>query len=99
MPDYRGMALAGTMAAEFDDAGFMALRNGLFTDQARITQIRELLVPAWKPGEKANEAMVLALETYREKRLAAEGRGEAAKAAHDFAVREARNVYNKAVKE
>ena len=42
--------------------------------------------------------MLAALEVYREKRSAAEGRGEAAAAAHAFAKREAMNAYNKAVK-
>ena len=97
LPDFRALALAAKTAAEFDYAAYMTLRNGLYTDQERITKTREALVPGWKAG-RANGAMLAALEVYREKRSAAEGRGEAAAAAHAFAKREAMNAYNKAVK-
>ena len=97
LPDYRAMAAAAKTVTEFDYAAFMVLRNGLFTDQERIAQIRELLAPAWKPGPKSNAAMLAALGVYREKRSAAEGRGEAARPAHEFARTEARSAYNREI--
>jgi len=99
LPDYRGLAVEATMTAAFDYAAYMVLKNGLFTDQERITQTRERIVPAWKPSPRTNGAMLAALEVYREKRTAAEGRGEAARAAHEFALREARSEYNKEIGE
>lgn len=99
LPDYGKLALESKTEKEFDYAAFMTLRNGLFTDQERVTVVREKLVPAWRPGGKANAAMLEALAVYRVKRGEAEGRGEAAKPAHDFALREARNAYNQAIKE
>jgi hypothetical protein len=99
LPDYRAMAVAARTEGQFDYAAFMALRNGLFDDQERITKVREILVPGWKPAsDKVCEAMLMALQTYRDKRTAAQGRGEEANAAHQFAKKEARNVYNKVIK-
>ena len=95
LPDYRAMALKARTAAEFDYAAYMTLRNGMYTDQERILKTREVIVPGWKPGERANAAMLAALEVYRDKRNAAEGRGEAPGAAHAFAKREAMGAYNK----
>ena len=45
LPDFRGLALEAKTAAEFDYAAYMVLRNGLYTDQERITKTREALVP------------------------------------------------------
>lgn len=99
LPDYRALALAAETPAQFDYAAFMVLRNGLYTEKDHITKTREVIVPGWKPGGRANEAMLTALEVYRDKRQAAEGRGEATAAAHSFAKREAMNAYNKVIKE
>ncbi len=93
LPDYRALALGATTEQAFDYAAFMTLRNGLYTEQEHITKTRLSLVPAWKPGERPNAAMLAALETYRDKRAAAEARGEAARAAHDFAKQEAVQAY------
>lgn len=97
LPDYRALALGAKTEKEFDYAAYMTLRNGLYTDQERIRKTREVIVPGWKPGEKSNAAMLAALEVYREKRSAAEGRGEAPGPAHAFAKREAMGAYNKAI--
>lgn len=97
LPDYRAMALGAKTATEFDYAAYMALRNGLYTDPERIRIVREAIVPAWRPGGRSNAAMLAALEVYREKRAAAEGRGEEASAARAFAKREAMNVYNREI--
>jgi hypothetical protein len=97
LPDYRAMALKATTAAAFDYAAYMVLRNGMYTDQERIQRAREVIVPGWKPAERSNAAMLAALETYRDKRHAAEARGEAEGNAHAFAKREAMSVYNKAI--
>ncbi len=97
LPDYRALALGAKTAAEFDYAAYMTLRNGMYTDQERIAKTRQALVPAWKPGEKSNAAMLAALTVYREKRAAAEGRGESPGPAHAFAKREAMSAYNKAI--
>lgn len=99
LPDYRALALRAETPREFDYAAFMTLRNGLYTEQERIAATREMLVPAWKPGTVSNGAMLRALEVYRDKRAQAEGRGEAAREAHQFAKREAMNVYNKLIGE
>jgi hypothetical protein len=98
LPDYRAMAVGAKTAGEFDYAAYMVLRNGLYTEVERITRTRESLVPAWQPGERPNGAMLSALAVYRDKRSAAEGRGEAAGAAHKFARREAMSAYNKAIR-
>lgn len=97
LPDFRTMAEAAETPAQFDYAAFMVLRNGLYTEQEHITKTREVLVGGWQPGEKSNRAMLAALETYRDKRQAAEGRGEATGAAHSFAKLEAQRAYNKAI--
>lgn len=97
LPDFRGLALEATTEQAFDYAAFMALRNGLYTEQEHITKAREMLVPAWKPGERPNAAMLAALETYRDKRVAAEKRGEDTSEAHKAAKREAMKVYNEEI--
>lgn len=98
LPDYRAMAIQAKTATEFDYAAFMTLRNGMYTDQERITAARESLGLGWKPGSgPGNAAMLKALEVYREKRQAAEGRGEAPGAAHQFAKREAMSAYNREI--
>jgi hypothetical protein len=99
LPDFRGLALEAATEQAFDYAAFMALRNGLYAEQEHITKTREMLVPAWKPGQhsRPNAAMLAALETYRDKRYAAEQRGEASGPAHSFAKREAMRVYNKEI--
>ena len=97
LPDYRALALAATTEQAFDYAAFMALRNGLYTEQEHISKTRLSLVPAWKPGERPNAAMLAALETYRDKRSAAEARGEAPSEAHKFGRLEAMRVYNQEI--
>lgn len=97
LPDYRKLALEAETDAAFDYAAYMVLRNGLYTDQERVKVVRQALVPAWKPSPQSNGAMLHALEVYRDKRAAAEGRGEASTAASAFAKKEAMNAYNKAM--
>lgn len=97
LPDFRAMAEGAQTAAEFDYAAFMTLQNGLYTDQERITKTREVLVLGWRPGGAANAAMLAALTVYRDKRHAAEERGEATAAAHQFAKREAMATYNRTI--
>lgn len=99
LPDYRAMALAASSEREFDYAAFMVLRNGLYTDQERITKTRESLVPKWQSGQRTNSAMLHALAVYRDKRAAAEARGEAIGAAHKFAKFEAKSAYGRALDE
>ncbi len=98
LPDYRAMALAAKTTTEFDYAAYMVLKNGLYTEVERIGKTREMLMPQWKPAPESNRALLLALAVYRDKRTAAEARGEAPRAAHDFAKREALQGGN-AVKE
>lgn len=98
LPDYRALALAAETPAQFDYAAYMTLKNGMYADVERVTRTRESVIPAWKPGERSNRAMLAALETYRDKRHAAESRGEAPAAAHAFAKLEAVRVYNKEIK-
>lgn len=95
LPDFRAMAVNAKTGTEFDYAAYMVLRNGLFTDQERIGKTRLLLAADWTPSAKANGAMLVALGTYRDKRAQAEGRGEAAGAAHAFAKREAVGAYHR----
>ena len=95
LPDYRAMALAAKTATEFDYAAYMVLKNGLYTEVERIGKTRKMLAPEWKPAPGSNKAMLHALEVYRDKRAAAEARGEAAR---DFAKLEALQAWN-AVKE
>jgi len=97
LPDYRKMAVEAATEVTFDYAAFMALRNGLYTDQERIAATRMALVMGWKPSPKSNVAMLMALETYRDKRAEAEARGEAKSEASLFAKREAQNVYNREI--
>lgn len=89
------MALAAKTATEFDYAAYMVLKNGLYTEVERIGKTRKMLAPEWKPAPGSNKAMLHALEVYRDKRAAAEARGEAAR---DFAKLEALQAWN-AVKE
>lgn len=98
LPDYRAMALGAKTGAEFDYAAYMTLKNGMYTDQERILKTREVIVPGWRPGGRANGAMLAALEVYRDKRHAAEGRGEASGAAHAFAKKEAMGAYNREIR-
>lgn len=97
LPDYREMAIGAKTATEFDYAAYMVLKNGLYTEVGRITATREVLASGWKPGPKANGALLVALGVYRDKRSQAEGRGESTSAAHAFAKREAMNAYNKEI--
>lgn len=97
LPDYRALALAAKTATEFDYAAYMALRNGMYSEVGRITATRESVASGWKPSVKSNGALLVALEVYRDKRQAAEGRGEAAGAAHQFAKKEAMGAYNKTI--
>lgn len=99
LPDYRTLAMKSASAAEFDYAVFMALRDGLYTDQAQITATRQALVPGWHPGEQSNRAMLEALEDYRDERSAAEGRGEDRGAAHALGKAAALRIYNEEIKE
>jgi len=98
LPDYRAMAQAAKTAPEFDYMAYMVLKNGLYTEVERIGKTREMLAPEWKPAPESNKALLLALTVYRDKRTAAEARGEAPRAAHDFAKLEALQAWN-AVKE
>lgn len=95
LPDYRQLALDAKTAAAFDYGAYMTLKNGLYTEQSRITAIRELIAENWKPGEATNAAMLEALTTYRDKREATMKRGDTATEAHNFALIEARNRYNR----
>ena len=97
LPDYRAVAVGAKTDGEFDYAAYMALKNGLYTEMDRIKKTREVLVPGWKPSTRSNGAMLAALEVYRDKRHAAEGRGEASSDAHAFAKREAMSVYNRQI--
>lgn len=95
LPDYRAMALAAKTAPEFDYMAYMVLKNGLYTEVERIGKTRQMLAPEWKPTPGSNRAMLHALTVYRDKRAAAESRGEAPRAAHDFAKLEAMGAYNR----
>ena len=97
LPDYEAMALDAQTFNAFDYAAFMVLKNGLYTEVEHISKTRESLIPAWRPGARSSGAMLEALRVYRDKRVAAEGRGEATAAAHAFAKKEARRTYNKAI--
>ena len=98
LPDYRAMAVNAKTDHEFDYAAYMTLRNGVSDSVERVAKTRRNLFPDWKPAPRSNTALLLALEVYRDKRAAAETRGEAARAAHDFAKLEALQAWN-AVKE
>lgn len=97
LPDYRQMAIEAKTAAAFDYGAYMTLKNGLYTEQSRITAIRDLIDASWKPGA-ANAAMLEALTTYRDKREATMKRGDTATEAHNFALIEATNKYNRLLK-
>jgi len=98
LPDYRQLAVNAKTDHEFDYAAYMTLRNGVSDSVERVAKTRRNLFPDWKPAPRSNTALLLALEVYRDKRAAAETRGEAARAAHDFAKLEALQAWN-AVKE
>lgn len=98
LPDYRKLALEAKTPEEFDYAAYMVLKNGLYTAVSRITAVRQAIVIGWKPSPRSNEAMLAALEVYRDKRGEAEGRGEAKTPASQFAKQEAMNAYNEAIK-
>ena len=99
LPDYRQLAINADTEHKFDYGAYMTLRNGVYDSVERVAKTRGVLLPEWTPSPKANEALLLALEVYRDKRSQAEKRGEAARPAHEFAALEARNAYNKAIKE
>ncbi|MBX7254040.1 MAG: hypothetical protein K1X50_18830 [Candidatus Promineofilum sp.] len=94
LPDYRRLAIDATAANEFDYAAYMTLRNGVYDSVDRIAKTRASLVPDWLPAPKVNEALLLALEVYRDKRAAVEAEGEAAADAHKAAKSVALSAYS-----
>jgi hypothetical protein len=99
LPDYRQLALEAKTAATFDYAAFMVLRDDLYTEQSRVTTIRDLISEDWEPGPQINAAMLEALEVYRDKRQGAQRRGSAAREAHHFALVEAQIRYGRLTKQ
>ena len=97
LPDYRALALGAKTRTEFDYAAFMAVKGVLYTDQERIGAMREALVPGWQPGEKANSAMLAALEVYQRTRLAVENESGDRTKAHNVGKREALRAYNQII--
>lgn len=98
VPDNRTLVFAAQTEGEFDHAVFRLLRGAVFHDVERVAFVRRSIAAAWKPSERTNRAMWIALETYHEKRGLAAGWGEAETAAHQFARREAVTAYNNAIK-
>lgn len=98
LPDYRALALNAKTAEEFDYAAYMVLKNGLYTEVEHVTRTRESLVPEWEPGLQPNQAVLAALETYRNERAAAQGRREPKGDAHKIARTAALNVYHRTLK-
>lgn len=94
LPDYRQLAIDAKAAGEFDYAAYMVLRNGVYDSVERVAKTRQSLVPDWTPTPATNEAMLLCLEVYRDKRAEAQGRGTAAAEAHIFAKMEALRAYS-----
>lgn len=94
LPDYRQLAIDAKAAGEFDYAAYMVLRNGVYDSVERVAKTRQSLVPDWTPTPATNEAMLLCLEVYRDKRAEAQGRGSAAADAHTFAKIEALRAYS-----
>lgn len=99
LPDYRRLAVETTAAHEFDYAAYMVLRNGVYDSVERITKTRISLVPEWQPSPATNEAALLALEVYRDKRAAAEAGGDELKVAHQTAKKEAVKAYKTLLEE
>jgi hypothetical protein len=99
LPDYRRLAREATAANEFDYAAYMVLRNGVYDSVERITKTRQSLVPEWQASPAANEAALLALEVYRDKRAAAEAARAAPPAAHQTAKQEAVKAYKTLLQE
>lgn len=96
--DNRSLVFAAQTEDDFDYAVFRLLRGAVFHDVERVAFVRRSIAAAWKPSERTNRAMWIALETYHEKRGLAAGWGEAETAAHQFARREAVTAYNNAIK-
>jgi hypothetical protein len=94
LPDYRRLAREATRANEFDYAAYMVLRNGVYDSVERVAKTRQSLVPEWQASPATNEAALLALEVYRDKRAAAEANGAKPPAAHQTAKKEAVKAYN-----
>lgn len=94
LPNYRVLALGAKTVTEYDYAAFMAVKGVLYIDQERIRAIRETLVPDWQPGEKANPAMLAALEVYQRTRLAVENQSGDRTKGHNIGKREALRAYN-----
>lgn len=99
LPDYRVMAGRATQRNEFDYAAFMALKNGLYTEQSHITKTTDVLaeyIGGWKlDGGLHNAAMLAALETYRDERNRLELDGKETAVAHKAARSKAAGAYRK----
>jgi hypothetical protein len=95
LPDYRAMALVAKTADEFDYAAYMALKSGLYTEVEHITKTRASLIPEWSPGSRPNQALLAALETYRNERATAQGHGQPTREAHKLARTAALNDYHR----
>lgn len=93
LPDYRQLAIEATAASQFDYAAYMVLRNGVYDSVERVARARQSLVPSWLPAPRANEAVLLALEVYRDRRNEAEAGGQAAAEAHKVAKEAALAAY------
>ena len=90
----RRMALRAIFASDFD-AAITLLWPDVFETVARVRD--EIALTDWWPSPVRNEAMLAALETYREKRAGALGRGASRLEAETFALMEARRVYRQLV--
>ena len=99
LPDYRRLAIEAKTSDEFDYAAYMALRNGVYDTVDRVARTRNSLVPEWQPSPATNAALLMALEVYRDKRVAAEAGGDAAMAAHAVAKKNAVNAYRTMLQE
>ena len=99
LPDYRRLAREATAANEFDYAAYMVLRNGVYDSVERVAKTRQSLVPEWQASPATNEAALLALEVYRDKRAAAEANGEVPATAHQTAKQQAVKAYNTLLQE
>lgn len=99
LPDYRRLAAEAKAAHEFDYAAYMVLRNGVYDSVERVAKTRQNLVPEWRPSPATNEAVLLTLEVYRDKRAAAEAGGEAPPAAHATAKQAALDAHKVVLQE
>ena len=99
LPDYRRLAREATAANEFDYAAYMVLRNGVYDSVERVAKTRQSLVPEWQASPATNEAALLALEVYRDKRAAAEANGEVPATAHQTAKQQAVKAYKTLLQE